>query len=180
MTSHNNRTSPINRGKWILQNLFNAEPPPPPAGIPPLEETAKGAKTLTTRQQVELHRKNPVCSSCHARMDPLGFALENYDVIGRFRTKDAGGAIDASGKLPSGESVDGLEGLHQYFTRHSDQFVEAIVERLMTYALGRELDPRDQPTVRKIVRAAKPGNYRFRDLVEGVVNSAPFQLRPEI
>ena len=179
MTSHNDRTSPIVRGKWILQNLFNAEPPPPPAGVPPLDESVKGKGTMTTRQQVELHRKNAVCASCHARMDPLGFALENYDVIGRWRMKDTGGAIDASGVLPNGEVVAGLPGLQQYFMRHSDQFVEALVERLLTYALGRRLEARDQPTVRQIVREAAPSNYRFRDLVEGVVKSAPFQMRQE-
>jgi hypothetical protein len=177
LTSHTTTTSPILRGKWILDSLLNSPPPPPPPGVPPLDESAGKGQKLTTRQQIERHRNNAVCASCHSRMDPLGFALENFDVIGRWRTHDQGGEIDASGKLPNGASFSGPEGLKRFLLSRPDQFVEATVARLLTYALGRELDPRDQPTIRQIMRATEPGGYRFEDLVVAIVNSVPFQMR---
>ncbi|HZT31958.1 MAG TPA: DUF1592 domain-containing protein [Bryobacteraceae bacterium] len=177
LTSHTTTTSPILRGKWILDSLLNSPPPPPPPGVPPLDESAGKGQKLTTRQQIERHRNNAVCASCHSRMDPLGFALENFDVIGRWRTHDQGGEIDASGKLPNGASFSGPEGLKRFLLSRPDQFVEATVARLLTYALGRELDPRDQPTIRQIMRETEPGGYRFEDLVVAIVNSVPFQMR---
>src|SRR5581483_3737466 len=131
---------------------------------------------LTTRQEIERHRKNPVCASCHARMDPFGFALESFDVIGRHRTRDEGGEIDGSAKLPNGDSFSGPQGLKQYLLAHPDRFVNAVVARLLTYALGRELDTHDQPTVREIMREAAPA-YRAQDLALAIVNSAPFRMR---
>ena len=142
LTSHTTKTSPILRGKWILDSLLNSPPPPPPAGVPPLEESVGKGEKLTARQQIERHRKNAVCASCHARMDPLGFTLENFDVIGRWRTRDEGGDIDASAKLPNGASFSGPQGLKEYLLSRPDEFVSATVARLLTYALGRELDMR--------------------------------------
>ncbi|MDX1978704.1 MAG: DUF1592 domain-containing protein [Bryobacteraceae bacterium] len=176
LTSHTTKTSPVLRGKWILENLLNSPPPPPPANVPPLDESPSNGRKLTTREQVERHRNNPVCASCHSRIDPLGFALENFDVIGRWRVKDDGGPIDASGKLPSGETFSGPQGLRNLLLAHSSEFVRGAVERLMTYALGRELDPRDQPTVREIMRQAGP-EFRFSNLAAAIVKSVPFQMR---
>jgi mono/diheme cytochrome c family protein len=177
LTSHTTKTSPILRGKWILDNLLNSPPPPPPPGVPPLEEGAANGQKLTTRQQIERHRKNAVCASCHARMDPLGFALENFDVIGRWRTRDDGGEIDPAGKLPGGASFSGPQGLKRLLLSRPDEFADATVTRLLTYALGRELDARDRPAVRQILRETEAGRYRFQDLIAAVVNSAPFQMR---
>ena len=178
LTSHAARTSPVVRGKWILENLLNSPPPPPPATVPPLDESpAAGGRTLTTREKVERHRNNPVCASCHSRIDPLGFALENFDVIGRWRAKDEGGAIDASGKLPNGASFSGPAGLKKVLLDPPDEFVRGTVEKLMTYALGRELDPRDQPAVREIIRSTEPNRYRFWDLIAAIIKSPPFRMR---
>jgi len=177
LTSHTTKTSPILRGKWILDSLLNSPPPPPPPGVPPLDESAANGRKLTTREQIEQHRKNAVCASCHARMDPLGFALENFDVIGRWRTQDQGGGIDASGKLPDGTAFNGPQGLKQFLLSHKEEFAAATVSRLLTYALGRELDVRDQPAVREILRETQGGRYRFEDLIAAIVNSVPFQMR---
>ena len=177
LTSHPAKTSPVLRGKWILDNLLNSPPPPPPANVPPLDESPSDGRKLTTREQVERHQADPGCASCHARIDPLGFALENFDVMGRWRTEDEGEAIDSSGSLPSGETFSGPEGLKDLLLSRPGPFARATVERLMTYALGRELDPRDQPAVRQILRDAEGDGYRFADLVLGVVRSPPFQLR---
>jgi hypothetical protein len=177
LTSHTTRTSPILRGKWILDSLLNSPPQPPPPGVPPLDESAANGKKLTTRQKIELHRSNAVCASCHVRMDQYGFALESFDVIGRLRTHDEGGEIDPSGKLPNGDSFSGPQGLKQYLLTHPDLFVSGAVSRLLTYALGRELGARDQPTVRNIVREARAGGYRTQDLIAAIVNCAPFRMR---
>jgi hypothetical protein len=178
LTSHSTRTSPVLRGKWILDNLLNSPPPAPPPNVPPLEATTgKGGRKLTTREQVEQHRANPLCASCHARIDPLGFALENYDVIGRWRTQDGDGAIDASGKLVSGIEFSGPQGLKQMLLARGSEFAQATTERLMTYALGRELEARDQPAVRRILRQTEAGQYRFHDLIFAIVKSVPFQMR---
>jgi hypothetical protein len=177
LTSHTTKTSPILRGKWILSNLLNSPPLPPPPGVPPLDESPANGQKLTTRQQVERHRSNAVCASCHARMDPLGFALENFDVIGRWRARDEGGEIEASGKLPNGDSFSGPQGLKTLLLSRSDQFAEAVVAKLLTYALGRELDWRDQPTIRQILRDTENTRYRFGDVIVAVVDSVPFRMR---
>ncbi len=177
LTSHTTKTSPILRGKWILDNLLNSPPPPPPPGVPPLDESAANGRKLTTREQTERHRNNAVCASCHARMDPLGFALENFDVIGRRRTHDEGGEIDPSAKLPNGASFSGPQGLKKYLLSHQDEFAGATVARLLTYALGRELDLRDQPTIREILRETQADGYRFEDLIAAIVKSVPFEMR---
>jgi hypothetical protein len=177
LTSHTTKTSPVLRGRWILDNLLNSPPPPPPPGVPPLDENADNGRKLTTRQQVERHRSNAVCASCHARMDPLGFALENFDVIGRWRTRDEGGEIDPSGALPGGKAFAGPQGLKDLLLSRPDAFVKATISRLMTYALGRELDFLDQPAIRQIMRETEAKGYRFADLIGGVVKSVPFQMR---
>lgn len=177
LTSHSTRTSPVLRGRWILDNLLNSPPPAPPANIPPLDESPANGRKLTAREQVERHRANPSCASCHARIDPLGFALENYDVIGRWRSRDDGGEIDASAKLIGGTSFSGPQGLKTVLVSRQDEFVQATLERLMTYALGRELDARDQPAIRDIMRQTEAGGYRFHDLILAIVKSVPFEMR---
>jgi hypothetical protein len=177
LTSHPARTSPVLRGKWILNNLLNSPPPPPPANVPALEESADKTRKLTTREQVERHRANAACASCHARIDSLGFALENFDVIGRWRTRDEGGEIDPSGKLANGATFSGPQGLKTLLLSRSGEFVRATVERLLIYALGRELEARDQPAVREIMRRSQAGGYRFSDLILAVVQSVPFRMR---
>lgn len=178
LTSHSTRTSPVLRGRWILDNLLNSPPAAPPANVPPLDESKGNGRKLTAREQVERHRTNPSCASCHDRIDPLGFALENYDAIGRWRKEDeAGGPINAGAKLPGGREIAGPQGLKQMLLDRSDEFVHATLERLMTYALGRELDARDQPTVREVMRQTEAGGYRFHDLILATVRSVPFQMR---
>ena len=177
LTSHNNRTSPVLRGTWILDNLLNSPPPPPPANVPPFAASAEKGRVLTAREQLDRHRADPACNSCHVRIDPLGFALENFDVIGRWRPKQRGKPIDPSATLASGETIEGVEGLKEFLLGQPKRFVHATTERLLTYALGRELDARDQPTVRSIVRQTEADGYRFVDLVLGVLNSTPFQMR---
>jgi hypothetical protein len=178
VTSYPNRTSVVQRGKWILENLLGSPPPPPPPDVPELKAESSDGKPLSMRQQMERHRANPICSGCHARMDPIGFALENYDAIGRWRTKDAGASIDASGKLPDGTGFDGPVGLAKLLvSRYRDDFVSTVTRKLMTYALGRGLEYYDEPAVRLIVRRAAKENYTLTALIDGVVESTPFQMR---
>jgi hypothetical protein len=176
VTSYPTRTSPVIRGKWILENVLGSPPPPPPPDVPQLEEKSVGSpKNL--RQQLEKHRSNAGCAGCHARMDPLGFALENFDSTGKFRTSDAGGEIDASGALPNGQTVRGPGDLKKVMMDRKDQFIETLGERLLTYALGRGLEYYDEPAVRKIRRNAANNDYRFSTLILSVVDSVPFQMR---
>ena len=177
LTSHSARTSPVLRGTWILDNLLNSPPPPPPANIPPLKESTDDGRKLSAKEQLDRHRADVACASCHARIDPLGFALENFDVIGRWRTEDHGDPVDATGLLSNGETIEGPAGLKNLLLSQPAQFAHATVERLLTYALGRELNSRDQPTVRKILAETEANGYRIADLVLGVIASAPFQMR---
>ena len=176
VTSQPDRTSPVVRGKWILDNLLGTPPPPPPAAVPPLE-ASRGSKPRTLREQMEAHRANAVCASCHKLMDPLGFALENFDAVGAWRTRDAGAPIDASGQLMDGTKVDGVVSLRQALLKRPAVFVTTFTEKLLTYALGRGLDYHDGPAVRGIVREAAGGDYRFAALIMAMVNSTPFQMR---
>jgi mono/diheme cytochrome c family protein len=176
VTSHPDRTSPVVRGKWILENLLGTPPPPPPANVPPLEDS-KGTKPRTLREQVEAHRANPVCASCHKLIDPLGFALENFDGVGAWRTRDGGSPIDASGQLLDGTKVDGVVSLRQALLKRPDVFVGTLTEKLLTYALGRGLDYHDRPAVRAIVRKAAQDDYRFDALIGAIVTSVPFEMR---
>ena len=177
VTSYANRTSPVNRGKWVLENILGTPPPPPPPDVPDLE-TAEGGQALSMREAMEQHRANPVCASCHRLMDPLGLSLENFDAIGRWRDRsETRGAIDGTGELPDGTPFDGPAGLKAALLRHPDRFVTTVTEKLLTYALGRGIEYYDAPAVRAIVRAAAGDGYRLSSLVKGVVRSAPFQMR---
>jgi len=177
VTSYPNRTSPVQRGKWILTNLLGTPPQPPPPNVPALKDNAEGAKPLSLRERMEAHRRDAVCAGCHRVMDPVGFALENFDAIGRWRTKDDGVAIDPSGTLFNGVKVSGVVGLRSMIASQPETFVGVMTERLLTYALGRGLQYYDMPAVRKIVGSASAGNYRFSALVLGVVNSPEFQMK---
>jgi hypothetical protein len=177
VTSYANRTSPVLRGKWILENLLGTQPPPPPENVPPLTENPVG-RVLSMRERMAAHRLNPACSSCHQLIDPAGLSLEQFDAVGRFRTRsEAGAAVDASGGLPDGTTFDGAAGLRQALLARPELFVGTAVEKLMTYALGRGLDHRDAAAVRKIIRDAAKQDYRFSSLVLGIVRSVPFQMR---
>jgi mono/diheme cytochrome c family protein len=178
VTSYPNRTSVVQRGKWVLENLLGSPPPPPPPDIPALEAHAKDGKLLTVRQQMEQHRTNPVCSSCHSRMDPIGFALENYDGVGAWRAKDAGSVIDAAGKLPDGTTFEGPAGLTKLLlTKYREDFIGTFTGKLVTYALGRGVEYYDQPALRAIVREAEHDNITIPALIQSIVKSPQFQMR---
>jgi hypothetical protein len=176
VSSYATRTSPVLRGKWILENLLNAAPPPPPPDVPNLDES-KVASSASLRQQLEEHRKNTTCASCHSRMDPLGFGLENFDAIGGWRAEDKKQPIDASGTLPDGRSFKGARELKVILQGDRNAFAECLTEKLLTYALGRGLERYDKPTVKKIASSVAASNYRFSSLVLEIVNSMPFQKR---
>jgi len=181
VTSHTDRTSPVVRGKWILDNLLGAPPPAPPANVPPLKEKeGNGGKVLSMRERMDEHRANPVCASCHKIMDPIGFSLENFDAVGAWRDRDGGTLgppIDASGQLLNGTKVDGPVTLRQALLKQPEIFVATLTEKLLTYGLGRGVTHYDMPVVRTIVREAARQNYRFSSLILGIVNSTPFQMR---
>jgi mono/diheme cytochrome c family protein len=184
VTSHVDRTSPVVRGKWVLDNLLSAPVPPMPNNVPPLnEDPNRGGRILTMRERMEEHRKNPGCAACHKIMDPIGLSMENFDAVGAWRTRDGdsvttqGTAIDAQGQLLDGTKVDGIITLRRALLREPDIFVGTVTEKLMIYALGRGLQPYDMPSVRAIVRDAARTNYRFSSIVMGIVNSTPFQKR---
>jgi len=174
-TSYSTRTAPTIRGKWLLDNLLGAPPPPPPPNVPALAEEAPGAPQRSMRERMEAHRKNPACASCHARMDPLGFALENFDGIGRWRDAEGSETINSEGVLPDGARFDGPAELRRILISRRREFVTAVVEKLMTYALGRGVEYFDAPAIRNVVRHADP-DFRWSALIFGVVNSDPFRL----
>jgi mono/diheme cytochrome c family protein len=177
-TSRPNRTSPVIRGKWILENIFGSPPPPPPVNVPELPETRDPRKVLPMREQMAQHRANPVCAACHAQMDQLGFALENFDAIGEWRDKYSSGApVDAAAVLPDGTKINGPVELRKVLLNHSDEFLTTITEKLLTYALGRGLEAADAPAVRQVKRAAARNDYRFASVIQGVVMSTPFLMR---
>ena len=175
VTSEPNRTSPVQRGKWVLENLLGTPPPPPPANVPDLPTNEKG-QPKSIRERMEQHRKNPVCAGCHANMDPLGFALENYDAIGSFRTKADGQAVDNRSALPDGTRVDGLEGLRQLVEGRKSQYIDTVTEKLMTYALGRGVEASDMPTIRAIERSSAHTNYNWSSIIMGIATSPQFQM----
>jgi len=176
-TSRPNRTSPVLRGKWVLDNLLGSPPPPPPPNVPALKEKADDGSASTVRQRLEQHRAEPVCAGCHARMDPIGFALDNFDAIGQWRTNEAGLPLDVSGKLDDGTALKGPLDLQHILASRQNQFVTTTTEKLLTYALGREVQYYDQPAIRKIIREASADNYRWSSLVLAVTRSVPFQMR---
>ena len=185
LTSYSNRTSVVTRGKWVLERVLGTPPPAPPPNVPALEESgADGAPPTSQRERMEAHRRSPACAVCHRAMDPLGFALENFDGIGRWRTTDdpplrdqPGPAIDASGVMPDGTEFEGPDGLRQLLLTRQTEFVRTTTERLLTYALGRRLEYYDRPVVRKIMREAEGRGHRWSDVILGIVNSTPFQSR---
>ncbi|BEV00423.1 DUF1592 domain-containing protein [Novosphingobium olei] len=176
VTSYGNHTSVVKRGKWILDNMLASPPPPPPPDVPALK-TEHDGRLLTARQQLELHRANASCAACHMKMDPLGFALENFDAVGAWRTSDAGQAIDNTATLPTGANIAGVGGLRDVLMARRDEFAQAFTERLMTYALARGLGPQDMPAVRAIARQAARDDYRAQTIVRGIVTSPGFTMR---
>lgn len=176
VTSYNNRTSVVMRGKWILENILAAPPPPPPPDIPALND-AKNGKLLSVREQMEMHRANPVCASCHNKMDPLGFSLENYDAVGAWRTSFAGKPIDASAVLPDGTKFEGPAGLQNILMSRKEQFIEALTERMMTYGLGRGVEYYDMPAIREVRDRARRDDYRMNAIIMGIVQSVPFVMK---
>jgi cytochrome c551/c552 len=182
VTSVSDRTSPVQRGKWVMSNILGVVPPDPPPDVPALKEAAAGAAgPETMRQRMEGHRANPACASCHKMMDPIGFAMENFDGIGKWRTKDAAQNVNAEGQLFDGTKINGIVDLRNALLHYSPQFARTVTEKLLTYALGRGVEYRDMPVVRAIVRDAAQNNYRFSTIVESIVTSEPFQMnrKPE-
>ena len=177
VTSIANRTSPVVRGKWVLENLLGTPPPEPPPNVPALREKEEGGANLSMREQMEQHRRDPTCAGCHKLMDPIGFALENFDGIGRWRDTDAGTTIDASGVLPDGNKIQGVAELREALLIRPGQFVHTTTEKLLLYALGRGIEYYDAPVVRKILREAAPSDYRWSSIILGIVKSAPFRMR---
>jgi hypothetical protein len=178
MTSHAIRTSPVFRGKWVLMNVLGTPAPEPPPNVPALVDRKTQAKVQTMRDRMAQHRDNPACSACHSLIDPAGFALENFDAIGRWRVVDESfNPIDASGALPDGTKFDGVQQLRAALIRRPERFVTTVTEKLLTYALGRGLEYYDMPAVRRIVREAAKDGYRFQTIVRGIAESYPFTMR---
>jgi hypothetical protein len=176
VTSYATRTSPVIRGKWVLENILGVPPPPPPPNVPALEAT-KIAANLTVRERLAAHRENPACYACHQLTDPVGFSLENYDAVGQWRTLDGDAAIDASGGLPDGSEFDGIEGIEEAILARPEIFAGVVAEKLMTYGLGRGTEYYDAPAIRKVVREAKADDFRLSTLLLGITKSVPFQMR---
>jgi hypothetical protein len=177
VTSYATRTSPVIRGKWILENILGVPPPPPPPVVPPLKENEGSMKGLSVRERLALHRANMPCAGCHRLMDPVGFSLENYDAVGRWRTIEEEKPIDATGGLPDGSTFEGVAGLQKAVLSRPELFVSTFTEKLLTYALGRGVEYYDAPAVRNIVADARTKDYRFSSVILGIVNSTPFQMR---
>jgi hypothetical protein len=178
VTSYANRTSPVLRGKWVLESIVGMPPPPPPPNVPPLPDAPAGARPQSMRERMVAHRRNAACASCHQLMDPIGLPLENYDAVGRWRTRDEGQTtLDVSGNLPGGQTFDGVAGLRAALVARPDVFATTLTEKLMTFALGRGVDHRDAPAIRAIVRDAARDDYRMSAIVSGIARSAPFRMR---
>jgi hypothetical protein len=178
LTSHAIRTSPVLRGKWLLNTILGTPPPDPPPSVPALRDERTQAKVQTMRERMAQHRANATCAGCHALIDPVGFAFEHFDAIGRYRTVDESfNPIDATGSLPDGTTFDGITELRSALVQKPERFVTTFVERLLTYALGRGLEPYDMPTVRAIVREAAPDGYRLQTILMSVARCYPFQMR---
>jgi hypothetical protein len=176
VTSYATRTSPVLRGKWVLENLLGTPPPPPPPNVPALDDDMI-SETLPVRVRLLKHRANAACASCHNLIDPVGFALENFDALGRWRTAEDGQPVDASGGLPDGSRFTGVSGLEEALLKRPEVVVGTLTEKLLTYALGRGIEYYDGPAVREVVRKARAENYRFSTIIDAIVNSTPFQMR---
>ena len=177
VTSYPNRTSPVLRGKWVLENLLGAPPPPPPPDVPSFPERGDHGEPATVRELLEMHRRSPACAGCHAPMDPLGFALEQFDAIGRWRTTDGNAPIDAHGVMPTGDAFDGLSGLKEMLAGNPEPLVRTVTEKLLAYALGRAIEYHDYPAIRGIVREADADDYRWSSVILGIVRSPAFRMR---
>jgi hypothetical protein len=177
VSSYPQRTSPVLRGKWILGNLLGTPPPPPPPDVPALKDNHAGAPSLTLRERLELHRANPTCATCHSRIDPLGFALENYDVLGRWRTDDDGKPIDAAGQLPDGTRIAGVDDLKKALLARKDVIIRNLTSKMLGYALGRGLTLGDSCTVDQIAAQIAKDNYSAQTLIRGIVLSVPFRYQ---
>jgi hypothetical protein len=175
VTSYPNRTSVTMRGRWLLANLLGAPPPPPPPDIPALKEAGADGQPRSLRERMELHRSNPACASCHQRMDPLGFALENFDAVGKWRSISDGAPIDPSATFPDGTRFDGITGLRTLLATRQDDFVRTLGSKLLAYAIGRGLDYHDQPAIRRIAREAAP-TYSWSAIITAIVRSTPFAM----
>jgi uncharacterized protein DUF1592/uncharacterized protein DUF1588/uncharacterized protein DUF1585/uncharacterized protein DUF1595 len=176
VTSYPNRTSVTMRGRWLLANILGAPPPPPPPDIPALKEAGADDQPRSLRERMELHRKNPACAACHQRMDPLGFALENFDALGKWRTTSDGASIDPAASLPDGTRFEGLAGLRALLAAHQEDFARTLSGKLLAYAIGRGLDDHDMPAVRAITRQAAPADYTWSSIVTAIVMSPPFSM----
>jgi hypothetical protein len=176
VTSNPTRTSPVKRGKWVLEQLLGAPPPPPPPNVPELKEGGEALKG-TLKQRMEQHRSNPSCSSCHQKMDALGFAFESFNAIGAFRDKDEGQPIDATGELPGGVKLNGPQAVKDYLGANRDKFMRALTEKLLIYAMGRGLEPYDRRAVDTILKRSAGKNDRFSEVVLAIVASDPFRFR---
>jgi hypothetical protein len=176
LSSYATRTSPVIRGKWVLENLLGTPPPPPPPDVPALEEKNIGT-TVSLRERLEQHRANAACAVCHNQMDPIGFGLENYDASGAWRDSEGKFAIDSSGKLPGGKDFRGPQELKEVLRNQSDQFTRNLVEKMLTYALGRGLEPYDRPAVDAILQHLRADGYKFSTMAMEIANSKPFQMR---
>jgi hypothetical protein len=181
LTSAANRTSPILRGKYVISNLLNMPPLPPPAIVPQLEESAPKDRPSTVREQLELHRANPVCAACHRNIDPIGFALENFNAVGQWENTTRDGLkIDNAGVLVDGTPIDGPVALRKALLARPEVFVGTVTEKLMTYALGRGLEPIDMPVVRGVLRSSSKNNYAMQSIILGIVQSSAFQMRTKL
>jgi hypothetical protein len=177
VTSYATRTSPVIRGKWVLANILGVPPPPPPAKVPALKENHGIDNRLSMRERLAQHRANPACAGCHKLMDPIGFSMENYDAVGRWRSSADGKPIDATGALPDGSSFQGVAGLEKALLGRPELFVDTFTEKLFTYALGRGAEYYDAPAIRKVVRDSRDQDFRFSSIIAGIVSSTPFEMR---
>jgi len=178
VTSYSTRTSPVIRGNWVLENIIGTPPPPPPPDVPTLEENKVDAKA-TMREQLEKHRANPACAGCHNLMDPIGFALENFDAVGRWRDFENGDEVDVNGGLPDGSEFKGVDNLEAGLLERPELFVRSLTGKLLTFAVGRGVVANDAPAIREIIRKGRAADYRFSSLVLGIVESVPFQMRQQ-
>jgi hypothetical protein len=179
VTSYATRTSPVIRGKWVLENLIGTPPPPPAPDVPALDNN-NVSTSLPVRERLAAHRANAACASCHDFMDPVGFALENFDAVGRWRTMEEGKPVDASGGLPDGSKFTGVGGLEEAMFKRPEVFAATLTEKLLTFALGRGVEYYDGPAVREIVRRAEAEDFRFSAIIQGIVNSTPFRMRQSL
>jgi len=177
VTSNPTRTSPVKRGRWVLEQILGTPPPPPPPNVPELEESAKAVATGSLRQRMEQHRTNPSCANCHTRMDAIGFALENFNAIGAWRTKDGNFEIDPGGTLPDGTQIKGVADLKKTILAKKDQFARCVIEKMLIYALGRGMEPYDDRAIDKALGSVAKDQYRFSRVVVEIVKSDPFRLR---